>query len=66
MLDRLCEAQDALKAVKREYLAGRVSYETFRAAAEQLLTLRRDAEIAKYGKAKTKINAQTIASIMRG
>ena len=64
--DRMCAAQDVLDDCRREYGRGLVHFETFKASAVYLLTLRRDAEIARFGKAKTKINAQTIASIMRG
>ncbi len=65
MFDTLCEAQDDFREVRRAYGQGQASYEMLRQAAENLLKIRREAEVAKFGKAKTKVNAATIASMMR-
>ncbi len=65
MFDTLCKAQDDFREVRRAYAQGQASYAMLRQAAEKLLKIRREAELAKCGKAKTKVNAQTIASMMR-
>ena len=65
MLDQLCAAQDKIKTIRREYAAGRATYDDMHAAAIELLTLRQEAERAKFGKAKSKINAVSIASLLR-
>jgi len=65
MLEELCAAQDTFNAIRRAYGQGHATYEEMYAAAVKLLTLRQIAEKARYGKVKTKITPQTIASFMR-
>jgi phosphoserine phosphatase len=66
MFDQLCAAQDHFNAIRRAYGMGLATFEQMRDAAIALLTLRQEAELARYGKVKTKITPQTIASFMRG
>jgi hypothetical protein len=61
----IANATDALKAIRREYAAGRATYDDMKAAAARLLELRREAEISRWGKAKTKISAVAIATLLR-
>jgi DNA-directed RNA polymerase subunit K/omega len=63
--DQVCEAMDALAAVKRVYHQGQSDYETVSAAAVRVLQLRQTIEKAKMGKVKTRINAVSIASLIR-
>lgn len=65
MLEQICAAHDTIKAIRREYAAGRATYDDMKAAAIALLELRQQAEIARFGKAKSKINAIAIASLLR-
>lgn len=65
MLDQLCKAQDDFRLIRQQYSRGEVTYQEMHDAAAALLKLRQEAEIKRYGKAKTKVNAQTIASFMR-
>lgn len=65
MLDQLCAAKDAVTAARIAHNQGNATYDEMRAAAVAYLTLRQEAERAKFGKAKTKINAVTIASTLR-
>lgn len=66
MFDQLCQAKDAFDEIRRKFGRGEATYDEMRAAAVAVLTLRQAAEVTKYGKVKTKITAQTIASFMRG
>lgn len=65
MIEQICAATDAIKAIRREYNAGRATYDDMKAAAIKLIELRQQAEIARFGKAKSQINAVTIASLLR-
>lgn len=65
LIDQICAAQDAIKAIRREYAAGRATYDDMRAAAVALLELRQQAEIKRFGKAKTRITSVAIASLLR-
>lgn len=65
MLQELCAAQDAITEIRREFAAGRATYDDMKAAAVRLLELRRQAEIARFGKAKTQITSVAIASLLR-
>lgn len=65
MFEQICNAQDAIKEMRREYAAGRATYDDMRAAAVALIELRQQAERARFGRAKSKIDAVTIASLLR-
>ena len=65
MLEQICAAQDAIKEIRREYAAGRATYDDMKAAAIKLIELRRDAERARFGRPKSQINAVTIAALLR-
>jgi hypothetical protein len=65
MFDQLCAAQDTFNEIRRKYGQGLATYEEMYAAAVALLALRVAAETKRYGKPKTKITPQTIASFMR-
>lgn len=66
MFEVMCAAQDKFIAVRAAYYRGESTYEEMYAAAVEVLTLRIAAEVKRFGKAKTKITAQSIASFMRG
>lgn len=65
MLEQLCVAKDKIAEVRREYAAGRATYDDMKAAAIALLELRREAERKRFGRARSQINAITIASLLR-
>lgn len=65
MIEQICAAQDAIKAIRREYAAGRATYDDMKAAAVKLLELRREAEVKRFGKPRSQINAVAIASLLR-
>lgn len=65
MLEQICAAQDRIKEIRREYAAGRASYDDMKAAAVALLELRQQAEIKRFGKPKSQITAVAIASLLR-
>lgn len=66
MFEQMCKAQDDFNEVRRQYGRGLATFEDMKAAAIAVLTLRVEAEVKRYGKAKTRITPQTIASFMRG
>ncbi len=63
--EKIFEMQDALQAARQSFYRGEISLHALQAAAEALLIAKRDAEIKKFGKAKTKVNAAAIASLTR-
>lgn len=65
MFEALCKAQDEIKEVRRKYAVGQATYEDMQAAAIALLKLRQEAEIKRFGKAKTKITPVAVASLIR-
>jgi hypothetical protein len=65
MIDQICAAHDAIKEVRRKYAAGEATYDDMRAAAVALIELRQQAERARFGRARSKIDAVTIASLLR-
>lgn len=65
MRDHLDAAADRLAEVKRAMGQGQASYDDAKAAAVALLTLRQQAEIITFGKARTKITAVAIATLLR-
>lgn len=65
MLEQILKAQENIKAVRREYTAGRATYDDMKAAAIELIKLRQQVERAKFGRVKSQINAVTVASLLR-
>jgi hypothetical protein len=65
MLEQLCAAQDKIKETRRAYAAGTATYDDMKTAAVALLELRQQAEIKRFGKAKTRITSVAIASLLR-
>lgn len=60
--DQICQATDELRLLRQS----RASYDDLKEAATRVLTLRQEAERAFSGRVKTRINAQTVASLLRG
>lgn len=65
MLEQICKAQDTIKETRRKFAVGEATYDDMRAAAVALIELRQQAERARFGRAKSKIDAVTIASLLR-
>ena len=61
----ICQATDELKAVRGQFYQHQASYDEMKAAAVKVLELRQQAERTR-GAVRTKVNAQTIASLLRG
>jgi hypothetical protein len=63
--DRICEATDTLNAVRIAFYTGSATYDDCKAAAIKVLEIRREIEIYKTGKARTKVTPVAIASLIR-
>lgn len=61
MLEQICKAQDKINELRR----AQAPYDDLKAAAIALLELRREAERKRFGRAKSQINAISIASLLR-
>jgi len=59
--DQICQATDELRLLRQ---CG-ASYDDLKSAATKVLELRQQAEKAFSGRVKTRITAQTIASLIR-
>jgi len=63
--EALFSAQDALGDAKRDYMQERITYDDLRRAGIRVLEIRIGIEKMMYGRARTKVDALSVANIIR-
>lgn len=65
MIDQVQRLHNNLVATKADFYRNQATYDDMRDAARSYLEAVRVAEVAKFGKAKTKVTPAAIASLLR-